>query len=74
MHAMASPTSQRWFASIINVLVGPISSRMSADAADVVVRVGADLDFEVRPAFGDGLAAHSAHLFVGISHPSAEVV
>ena len=72
--SIASPTSQTWFASIISFESSPISSRSSARAADVVRRVGADLDLEVRPARGPGLADEPAHLLVGVAEPAGRRV
>ena len=69
MRAMASPTSQRWFASTISVRVGPMASRTRPDAPRIVGRVGADLDLEMRPALGDSVATSGAHLVVGVTHP-----
>src|SRR5439155_2572916 len=39
-------------------------------AAQVVLDVAADLDLDVRPASGDGLAAEPADLLVGVAEPA----
>ena len=69
MLAMASPTSQRWLASIIS-LRSPISSRMMAARRMSSSMIGAHLDLEVGPSGCDGFAAELAQLVVGESEPA----
>ena len=68
--AIASSTSQTWFASIIRTPSRPIAARMIAARAIVRLDVGADLHLEVREARRARLAHERLDLVVGVAEPA----
>ena len=49
---------------------GPIASRTIPTRRASSFGIGADLDLEMRPAFGDGVTTRRAHPVVRVTHPS----
>ena len=66
---IASPTSQRWLASIISLRSGPIASRTSPTRRASSAGSAPTLTLKCVNPSAIGLATQPAHLLVRVSHP-----